>query len=99
MAVYDDRPRSSGLPYHAADLGLAETIRADPCDRRRRRRRRRAGKMGRLDPIEHATLWRNENGVKWTVLCQREVHCDFGRCVGRAGVLRRDEKSCERVQS
>ena len=93
MTVYDDRPRSSRLPHHAADLGLGEPVRADPLDRRRRQR---VGKMRRLDPIEYAALWRHENGVKRTVLCQREVHRYFGRdrgCVGRAGALRRrDEK-------
>lgn len=93
VTVYDDRPRSSRLPHHAADLGLGEPVRADPLDRRRRQR---VGKMRRLDPIEYAALWRHKNGVKRTVLCQREVHRYFGRdrgCVGRAGALRRrDEK-------
>lgn len=62
------------MPHHPANLGLAETVRADPFDRRRRRHRRRAEITGRLDPIKYATLWRKKDSVERTVLCQRKVH-------------------------
>lgn len=74
VAVHDNRPWSSRLPYNAADLGFAQTIHAHPFNGRRGRQRRWTEKAGRLDPIEDATLWGNEDGVKRTVLCKRKVH-------------------------